>query len=61
MAAIAYLNNMRGEGGGERGQGPGGGSVFVKCNILSKKILRKLCNENGCWISAEHFQVLITL
>ena len=47
----------RGEGSGVRG----GGGVFVKCNILSKKILRKLCNENGCWISAEHFQVLITL
>ena len=38
--AIAYLNNM-------------GWTVSVKCNILSKKIW-ELCNENGCWISAEH-------
>ena len=37
--AIAYLNNK--------------GSVSVKCNILFKKTW-KLCNENGCWISAEH-------
>ena len=27
--------------------------MSVKCNILSKKIWG-LCNENGCWISAEH-------
>ena len=27
--------------------------MSVKCNILSKKIW-ELCNENGCWISAEH-------
>ena len=32
--AIAYLNNI-------------GGSVSVKCNILSMKI-QGLCNENGC-------------
>ena len=44
--AIVYLNNM---GGRERV----GRSVSVKCNILSKKIW-ELCNENGCWISAEH-------
>ena len=31
-AAIAYLNNMRGEGRGERGQGPGGGGVSV-CKV----------------------------
>ena len=29
------------------------GTVSLKCNILSKKIW-DLCNENGCWISAEH-------
>ena len=27
--------------------------MSVMCNILSKKIW-ELCNENGCWISAEH-------
>ena len=30
-----------------------GGSVSVKCNILSKKIW-ELFNENGCWILDEH-------
>ena len=27
--------------------------MSVKCNILSKKMW-ELCNENGCWISADH-------
>ena len=27
--------------------------MSIKCNILSKKIW-EFCNENECWISAEH-------